>query len=57
MTAGQRLRAARLEAALSQATLGLLLGVTSNTVSRWERDEMAPSPMLWLALEHVTRCT
>lgn len=57
MTNGQRLRAKRLKAALSQAALGRLLGITTNTVARWERDEMTPSPMLWAALEHVTRCT
>lgn len=56
VTPGERLRAKRLKAALSQPALGRLLGVTPNTVARWERDEMQPSPMLWDALEHVTRC-
>ncbi len=56
MTSGQRLRAARTKAALSQEALARLLGVTVTTVARWERDEMQPSPMLWDALEHVTRC-
>ncbi len=56
VTSGQRLRAARLKAALSQEALARRLGVHANTVARWERDEMQPSPMLWDALEHVTRC-
>ncbi len=57
MTSGERLRAKRTKAGLSQEALARLLGVTQNTVARWERDEMTPSPMLWPALEHVTICS
>ncbi len=56
MTSGQRLRTKRTKAGLTQEALARLLGVTVTTVARWERDEMTPSPMLWPALEHITRC-
>lgn len=53
MTTGETVRKMRKEARLSQAALGRLLGVDSNTVSRWERDTREPPPYLVLALEHM----
>lgn len=38
---GPELKARRLALGLSQYDLGRLLGVTANTVARWERGEMA----------------
>jgi transcriptional regulator with XRE-family HTH domain len=37
---GQELRAIRKRLKITQAKLAELLGVTANTVARWERDEM-----------------
>lgn len=40
---GQELHAIRQKLALTQAALAEAIGVTSNTVARWERDEMVIS--------------
>ena len=37
---GRELRVVRKQFGLSQATFGKLVGVTQNTVARWERDEI-----------------
>ncbi|MCP5117482.1 MAG: helix-turn-helix domain-containing protein [bacterium] len=37
-----RIRRAREAAGLPQHTLAVILGVTTNTLARWERGEMAP---------------
>lgn len=49
---GNEIRKARQELGFTQVELAERLGVTSNTVARWERDEITPeSPqMLRLAL-------
>ena len=38
---GREFRAIRRKLAMTQAALALEIGVTSNTVARWERGEMA----------------
>ena len=38
---GKELRAIRARLRLTQVELAEVVGVTSNTVARWERDEMA----------------
>lgn len=53
MTTGQVVRQLRKGAGLSQSGLAGLLGVSTNTVARWERDERQPPPYLRLAIEHV----
>jgi transcriptional regulator with XRE-family HTH domain len=40
---GKEIRALRQKLGWTQAALAEALGVTSNTVARWERDEMAIS--------------
>ena len=40
---GRELHSIRQKLALTQAALAEAIGVTSNTVARWERDEMAIS--------------
>ena len=40
---GRELRSIRQKLALTQAALAEAIGVTSNTVARWERGEMAIS--------------
>jgi DNA-binding transcriptional regulator YiaG len=40
---GRELHAIRRQLALTQAALAEAIGVTSNTVARWERDEMTIS--------------
>lgn len=50
---GSELRTYRLRLKLTQAELADKLGVTSNTVARWERDEMAIPPYLPLALKSL----
>ena len=40
---GRELRSIRLKLALTQAALAEAIGVTSNTIARWERGEMAIS--------------
>jgi DNA-binding transcriptional regulator YiaG len=40
---GRELLSIRQKLALTQAALAEAIGVTSNTVARWERDEMAIS--------------
>lgn len=50
---GSEIKKDRIRLALTQAELGDRLGVSGNTVARWERDESTPeSPkMLRLALD------
>ena len=54
---GEEIRAARAAADLTQAQLAEKLGVTKNTVARWERGEMEPTGLYlvivrrWLARE------
>lgn len=53
---GKALQARRARLGMSQAQLAAALGVSRNTVARWERDEMAmPAIMLSLALETIER--
>ena len=46
MSLGENIRAARKAAGLSQEELGERLGVVSQTVSKWERDESSPDAAL-----------
>lgn len=46
----------RKQAGLSQTGLASLLGVSSNTVARWERGERQPPPYLELAVIHLALC-
>ncbi len=46
MSLGENIRQARKAAGLSQETLGERLGVVSQTVSKWERDESSPDAAL-----------
>jgi len=53
---GRQLRNRRARLGLSQVRLGEALGVSGNTVARWERDEMAPPGyLLELALRSLER--
>lgn len=47
---GEQLREKRQKLELTQEALAKELGVSSNTVARWERDEVAIPPYLELAL-------
>ncbi|HET7768115.1 MAG TPA: helix-turn-helix domain-containing protein, partial [Chloroflexota bacterium] len=51
----QSLRARRLALGLSQAALGSLLGVSANTVARWERGALriGSADLVRLALERL----
>ena len=53
--AGAELRARRTALGLTQAQLALALGVSSNSVARWERAEvpMTSPALVWLALERL----
>ncbi len=50
---GKELKEKRKELELTQEQLANELQVTSNTVARWERDEMKIPPFLHLALETI----
>ena len=50
---GKELKEKRNKLNLTQEQLAKELGVTSNTVARWERDEMKIPPFLPLALKTV----
>lgn len=50
---GEKLRKVRDDLQLTQAQLAEKLGVSANTVARWERDEMAIPPYLELALKQI----
>ena len=49
-------RALRDKAKLSQSELAVKLQVDVMTISRWERDERAISPVTALAIEHILTC-
>ena len=55
MTIGEKIKRTRAAVKKTQAQFGELLGVTGNTIARWERGEMTPdSPtILELALRQV----
>src|SRR5947209_7656948 len=53
MMLASELRSRRQKMGLTQAALAARLGVSSNTVARWERDEPRPPNYLRLALEHL----
>lgn len=53
-TTGQRIKRLREERRWSQRTLGDLLGVTSKTISNWERDQHIPRASIG-ALEKAFR--
>jgi transcriptional regulator with XRE-family HTH domain len=50
---GIEIRALRRKLGCTQAALAEALGVTSNTVARWERDEMAISEPTLRLLEKI----
>jgi putative transcriptional regulator len=57
---GEEVRALRKRLGLSQASLAALVGVTANSVARWERGELgiresAARLMLLLANKHVAK--
>lgn len=52
---GKELKEKRIELDFTQEQLANELGVTANTVARWERDEMKIPPFLHLALETIKR--
>ncbi len=52
---GKELKEKRIELDFTQEQLASELGVTANTVARWERDEMKIPPFLNLALETIER--
>lgn len=47
---GSALLTQRKRCGLSAAALGEILGVCTNTVSRWENEKVVPSPRTWAAL-------
>lgn len=55
MITGAQIRARRQQMGLTQKQLGAELNVASNTIARWERDELQPENprMLELALEQL----
>lgn len=52
---GKELKKERKKLDFTQEQLANELGVTANTVARWERDEMKIPPFLHLALKTVER--
>lgn len=52
---GKELKEKRNGLTLTQEQLANELKVTSNTVARWERDEMKIPPFLHLAMETIAR--
>jgi transcriptional regulator with XRE-family HTH domain len=50
---GRKLRSFRQKLALTQAALAEAIGVTSNTVARWERDEVVISDLAARLLEKL----
>lgn len=50
---GKNLKIKRSELDFTQEQLATELGVTANTVARWERDEMKIPPFLHLALKTI----
>jgi transcriptional regulator with XRE-family HTH domain len=52
---GQELRNTRKRLALTQAELGEKLGISGNTIARWEREEILPqsAEMLRLAMARL----
>ncbi len=55
MMNGKELKEKRNDLSLTQEQLANELNVTSNTVARWERDEMKIPPFLHLAIETIER--
>lgn len=54
---GDRLRAARTAAGMTQEQLGFALGVTKSSVSAWENDREAPGFRLLPALRTALGCS
>lgn len=53
-TFGDRLKAARAAASLTQEALGLAVGVSKQAVSDWENGRQFPNPQAWpLLREHL----
>jgi DNA-binding transcriptional regulator YiaG len=52
---GDELRKAREDLGMTQEQLAKTLGIASNTVARWERNERSIPPYLYLALQTVER--
>ena len=50
---GAELREKRKELNMTQTELAEALGVSMNSVARWERDEVPIAPYLHLALEQI----
>jgi transcriptional regulator with XRE-family HTH domain len=53
VAAAQRIRELRLERELTQSQLARLLGVESNSVSRWENGEARPSALNRIRLGRI----
>jgi transcriptional regulator with XRE-family HTH domain len=54
-TIGQRIRARRKAAGLTQGDVARKLGVPLNTLARWERGEMEPKGLYLVAVERWLR--
>ena len=54
---GSRISLARTAANMSQVDLATALGVTSQTISRWERGVRSPDGMYLLAMTKLLHCS
>ena len=57
MTLGENIRKRRKEKGVTLRVLSKLLGVSHNTVCRWERDQMSPSIYAMWDLADYFGCT
>ena len=54
---GERLKKARLDAKLTQETLGMMVGVSSSAISQYENEERSPSLDVFLRIIDILHVT